>query len=176
MTTATRTSNPMIQSLQSLLRSKDIVMAFTLVVIVGLMLVPLPPLLVDLLVAFSIAVSIGIMLLTMYIRQPMEFSAFPTVLLLVTLLRMGINISVSRLILLNGEAGAIVATFGNLIVGGNYVVGFVIFLILMIIQFVVINSGAGRVAEVAARFTLDAMPGKQLAIDADLNAGLIDES
>jgi len=176
MTTATRTSNPMIQSLQSLLRSKDIVMAFTLVVIVGLMLVPLPPLLVDLLIAFSIAVSIGIMLLTMYIRQPMEFSAFPTVLLLVTLLRMGINISVSRLILLNGEAGAIVATFGNLIVGGNYVVGFVIFLILMIIQFVVINSGAGRVAEVAARFTLDAMPGKQLAIDADLNAGLIDES
>ncbi len=166
----------MIQSLQSLLRSKDIVMAFTLVVIVGLMLVPLPPLLVDLLIAFSIAVSIGIMLLTMYIRQPMEFSAFPTVLLLVTLLRMGINISVSRLILLNGEAGAIVATFGNLIVGGNYVVGFVIFLILMIIQFVVINSGAGRVAEVAARFTLDAMPGKQLAIDADLNAGLIDES
>lgn len=176
MTTATRTSNPMIRSLQSLLRSKDIVMAFTLVVIVGLMLVPLPPLLVDLLVAFSIAISIGIMLLTMYIRQPMEFSAFPTVLLLVTLLRMGINISVSRLILLNGEAGAIVATFGNLIVGGNYVVGFVIFLILMIIQFVVINSGAGRVAEVAARFTLDAMPGKQLAIDADLNAGLIDES
>ncbi|GIV64384.1 MAG: flagellar biosynthesis protein FlhA [Chloroflexota bacterium] len=176
MTTATRTSNPMLQSLQSLLRSKDIVMAFTLVVIVGLMLVPLPPLLVDLLIAFSIAVSIGIMLLTMYIRQPMEFSAFPTVLLLVTLLRMGINISVSRLILLNGEAGAIVATFGNLIVGGNYVVGFVIFLILMIIQFVVINSGAGRVAEVAARFTLDAMPGKQLAIDADLNAGLIDES
>lgn len=176
MTTVTRASNPMIQSLQSLLRSKDIVMAFTLVVIVGLMLVPLPPLLVDLLIAFSIAVSIGIMLLTMYIRQPMEFSAFPTVLLLVTLLRMGINISVSRLILLNGEAGAIVATFGNLIVGGNYVVGFVIFLILMIIQFVVINSGAGRVAEVAARFTLDAMPGKQLAIDADLNAGLIDES
>ncbi len=176
MTTITRTSNPMLQSLQSLLRSKDIVMAFTLVVIVGLMLVPLPPLLVDLLIAFSIAVSIGIMLLTMYINQPMEFSAFPTVLLLVTLLRMGINISVSRLILLNGEAGAIVSTFGNLIVGGNYVVGFVIFLILMIIQFVVINSGAGRVAEVAARFTLDAMPGKQLAIDADLNAGLIDES
>ncbi len=166
----------MLQSLQGLMRSKDIVMAFSLVVIVGLMLVPLPPLLVDLLIAFSIAASIGIMLLTMYIHQPMEFSSFPTVLLLVTLLRMGINISVSRLILLNGEAGAVVATFGNLIVGGNYVVGFVIFLILMIIQFVVINSGAGRVAEVAARFTLDAMPGKQLAIDADLNAGLIDEN
>jgi flagellar biosynthesis protein FlhA len=106
----------------------------------------------------------------------MEFSVFPTVLLLVTLFRLGINVSVSRLILLNGEAGQIITTFGKLIVGGNYVVGVVIFLILMIIQFVVINSGAGRVAEVAARFTLDAMPGKQLAIDADLNAGLIDET
>jgi flagellar biosynthesis protein FlhA len=100
----------------------------------------------------------------------MEFSVFPTVLLLVTLFRLGINVSVSRLILLSGDAGQIITTFGNLIVGGNYVVGVVIFLILMIIQFVVINSGAGRVAEVAARFTLDAMPGKQLAIDADLNA------
>ncbi len=96
-------------------------------------------------------------------------------LLLVTLFRLGLNVSVSRLILLSGEAGQIITTFGNLIVGGNYVVGVVIFLILMVIQFAVINSGAGRVAEVAARFTLDAMPGKQLAIDADLNAGLIDE-
>jgi flagellar biosynthesis protein FlhA len=127
-------------------------------------------------VALSIAASIGIVLLTMFIHQPMEFSVFPTVLLLVTLFRLGINVSVSRLILLSGEAGQIITTFGNLIVGGNYVVGVVIFLILMIIQFVVINSGAGRVAEVAARFTLDAMPGKQLAIDADLNAGLIDET
>ena len=114
--------------------------------------------------------------MTMYIHQPMEFSVFPTVLLLVTLLRLGINISVTRLILLSGNAGKIVETFGNLILGGNYVVGVVIFLMLMIIQFVVINSGAGRVAEVAARFTLDAMPGKQMAIDADLNSGLIDEN
>jgi flagellar biosynthesis protein FlhA len=175
-TTATPNQNPILVALQGLLRSKDIVMALSLVVLVGMLLIPLPAFLIDLAVAFSIAASIGIVLLTMFINQPMEFSVFPTVLLLVTLLRLGINVSVSRLILLNGEAGQIITTFGKLIVGGNYVVGVVIFLILMIIQFVVINSGAGRVAEVAARFTLDAMPGKQLAIDADLNAGLIDET
>lgn len=176
MTTTTTSQNPFLDALQKLLRSKDIVMAFSLVGLVGMLLIPLPAFLVDLTIAISIAFSIGIMLLTMFIRQPMEFSVFPTVLLLVTLLRLGINVSVSRLILLSGEAGQIITTFGRLIVGGNYVVGVVIFLILMIIQFVVINSGAGRVAEVAARFTLDAMPGKQLAIDADLNAGLIDEA
>jgi flagellar biosynthesis protein FlhA len=167
---------PILEPLQRLLRSKDMIMAMTLVLIVALLLIPLPSIMIDLLVAASVALSIGIMLLTMYISSPMEFSSFPTVLLLITLLRMGINISVSRSILLNGEAGKIVETFGNLIVGGNYVVGAVIFIMLMIIQFVVINSGAGRVAEVAARFTLDAMPGKQMAIDADLNAGLIDET
>jgi flagellar biosynthesis protein FlhA len=150
-------------------------MAFALVMIVGMMLLPLPPILIDLLVALNLALSIGIMLLTMYIAQPMEFSVFPTVLLLVTLFRVGLNIAASRSILLNGVAGSAIATFGNIIVGGNYVVGVVIFLILMIIQFSVINNGAGRVAEVAARFTLDAMPGKQMAIDADLNSGLIDE-
>lgn len=162
-------------AVQRLFRSKDMVMAFSLILIVALLILPLPSVIVDLLIAISIAMSIGIVLLTMYISQPMEFSVFPTVLLLITLFRLGINISVSRLILLNGEAGKIVETFGSLIVGGNYVVGVVIFLMLMIIQFIVINSGAGRVAEVAARFTLDAMPGKQMAIDADLNAGLIDE-
>ncbi len=175
-TTATTSQNPILIALQGLLRSKDIVMAFSLVILVGMLLIPLPAFLIDLFVALSIAVSIGIVLMTMFINQPMEFSVFPTVLLLVTLFRLGINVSVSRLILLSGEAGQIITSFGKLIVGGNYVVGVVIFLILMIIQFVVINSGAGRVAEVAARFTLDAMPGKQLAIDADLNAGLIDET
>jgi flagellar biosynthesis protein FlhA len=175
-TTSIAPPNPTVAALQGLLRSKDIVMAFSLVILVGMLLIPLPAFLIDLAVALSIAVSIGILLLTMFINQPMEFSVFPTVLLLVTLFRLGINVSVSRLILLSGEAGQIITTFGKLIVGGNYVVGVVIFLILMIIQFVVINSGAGRVAEVAARFTLDAMPGKQLAIDADLNAGLIDET
>ncbi len=174
---AASAANPAPRSaLSLLLRSKDIVMAFSLVLIVALLVIPLPTGLIDLLVAVSIAISIGIVLITMYIHQPLEFSVFPTVLLLITLLRMGINVSISRSILLNGSAGKIVEAFGNLIVGGNYVVGLVIFMILMINQFVVINSGAGRVAEVAARFTLDAMPGKQLAIDADLNAGLIDET
>ncbi|MCX6059012.1 MAG: flagellar biosynthesis protein FlhA [Chloroflexi bacterium] len=176
MTTTTPVRSPIVVALQGLLRSNDIVMALSLVLLVGMLLIPLPAFLVDLAVALSIAVSMGIVLMTMFIKQPMEFSVFPTVLLLVTLFRLGINVSVSRLILLSGEAGQIITTFGNLIVGGNYVVGVVIFLILMIIQFVVINSGAGRVAEVAARFTLDAMPGKQMAIDADLNAGLIDET
>ena len=151
------------------------VMALTLVLIVALLLVNLPPVLIDVLIAMGVALSIGILLLTMYISQPLEFSSFPTVLLLVTLFRMGVSISVSRSILLNGDAGKVVEAFGNMIIGGNYVVGVVIFLMLMIIQFVVINSGASRVAEVSARFTLDAMPGKQMAIDADLNAGLIDE-
>ena len=176
ISTSPSVRNPFVIALQGLLRSNDIIMALSLVVLVGMLLIPLPAFLIDLAVALSIAVSIGIVLLTMFIKQPMEFSVFPTVLLLVTLFRLGINVSVSRLILLSGEAGQIITTFGNLIVGGNYVVGVVIFLILMIIQFVVINSGAGRVAEVAARFTLDAMPGKQMAIDADLNAGLIDEN
>ncbi len=170
------TQNPIVAALQKLMRSKDIIMALSLVILVGMLLIPLPAFLIDLAVALSIAASISIVLLTMFIKQPMEFSVFPTVLLLITLFRLGINVSVSRLILLSGEAGQIINTFGNLIVGGNYVVGVVIFLILMIIQFVVINSGSGRVAEVAARFTLDAMPGKQMAIDADLNAGLIDEN
>src|SRR5512134_3618714 len=173
--TSAPVKNPILVALEGLLRSKDIVMALSLVILVGMLLIPLPAFIIDLAVALSIAASIGIVLLTMFISQPMEFSVFPTVLLMVTLFRLGLNVSVSRLILSSGEAGQIITTFGNLIVGGNYVVGVVIFLILMIIQFAVINSGAGRVAEVAARFTLDAMPGKQLAIDADLNAGLIDE-
>ncbi len=163
-------------SLQNLLRSKDLALAFGLIIIVGLLIVPMPASAVDLLVVANLALSIGVILLTMYISQPMEFSVFPTFLLLVTLLRLGINISASRLILLEANAGKVIETFGTMIVGGNYVVGVVIFLMLMIIQFVVINSGAGRVAEVSARFTLDAMPGKQLSIDADLNAGLIDET
>ncbi len=174
--TVTTPRSPFLTALQGLLRSNDVVMAVSLVLLVGMLLLPLPAFLVDMAIAASIAMSLGIVLMTMFIKQPMEFSVFPTVLLLVTLFRLGINVSVSRLILLSGDAGQIITTFGNLIVGGNYVVGVVIFLILMIIQFVVINSGAGRVAEVAARFTLDAMPGKQMAIDADLNAGLIDDT
>lgn len=173
MATATQTTN---FNMRTLLSSKDAVMALTLVLIIGLMIVPLPPVAIDLLVVLNIAISVGMILITMYIGRPTEFSAFPTVLLLVTLFRLGINISASRQILLQGNAGKVIETFGNMVVGGNYVIGVVVFIMLMIIQWVVINSGAGRVAEVAARFTLDALPGKQMSIDADLNAGLIDEA
>ncbi|MBP7690416.1 MAG: flagellar biosynthesis protein FlhA [Anaerolineales bacterium] len=161
---------------RALFGSRDVVLVVALLLIVGLMIVPLPPVALDLLVALNIALSIGIMLLAMYIPRPVDFNAFPSILLLVTLFRLGLNIATSRSILLNGDAGKVIATFGDFVVGGNYVVGIVVFLMLMVIQFLVITNGAGRVAEVAARFTLDAMPGKQLSIDADLNAGLIDET
>ncbi|HRE27603.1 MAG TPA: FHIPEP family type III secretion protein, partial [Anaerolineales bacterium] len=138
---------------RSLIGSRDAVLVVALILILGLMIVPLPPLLLDLLIAGNLALSVGVILLAMYIKQPMEFSAFPSVLLLITLLRMGINIAATRLILLGGDAGRVIATFGDFVVGGNYVVGVVVFVILMIIQFVVITNGAGRVAEVSARFT-----------------------
>lgn len=160
---------------QTLLKSNDMVMALAVVLLIGMMIVPLPSAVVDILVVVNLALSLGVMLLSLYISRPMDFSIFPSVLLMITLFRLGLNISTSRLILLNGDAGQVVTVFGNLVVGGNYVVGVVIFLMLMIIQFAVITNGAGRVAEVAARFTLDAMPGKQLSIDADLNAGVINE-
>lgn len=171
-------SNPAatVPSFKGLLKSKDMALAIGLVGIIALLIVPLPASMVDALIVMNMAVSVGVMLLSMYIKKPLEFSVFPTFLLLLTLFRLGINIATTRLILLEGNAGQVVSAFGNLVVGGNYVVGVVIFLILMIIQFVVINSGASRVAEVSARFTLDAMPGKQLSIDADMNAGLIDET
>jgi len=162
-------------SLRTLMRSNDAILALAVLLIIGLGIVPLPPLAVDLLVAFNFALSVGIILIAMYIREPLDFSVFPSVLLLVTLFRLGLNVATSRLILLEAEGGKVVDTFGNFLVGGNYVVGVVIFLTLMIIQFVVITNGSGRVAEVSARFTLDAMPGKQLSIDADLNAGMITE-
>src|SRR5690606_19403518 len=135
----------------------------------------------DLFLAFSIAVSVGILLMAVYARKPLDFSTFPSVLLITTLLRLSLNVASTRNILLNGPsdgtaaAGEIIKSFGEFVVGGNYAVGIVIFLILVVINFIVITKGAGRVAEVSARFTLDAMPGKQMAIDADLNAGLIDD-
>src|SRR5204863_2493735 len=122
-----------------------------------------------------VAFALVMLLVGMYITEPLQFSAFPSLLLIATLFRLALNVSASRLILLHGHAGSVIASFGSFVVGGNYVVGVVIFLILIVIQFVVITNGAGRVAEVAARFTLDAMPGKQMSIDADLNAGSIDE-
>ncbi|NMB58882.1 MAG: EscV/YscV/HrcV family type III secretion system export apparatus protein, partial [Chloroflexi bacterium] len=156
-------------------KSNDMVMAFGVVMLVCMMIIPIPAALVDVLVIMNLAMSLGVMLLALYIARPMDFSIFPSLLLVITLFRLGLNISISRLILIEGAAGEVVKVFGNLVIGGNYVVGVVIFLMLMIIQFAVITNGAGRVAEVAARFTLDAMPGKQLSIDADLNAGIINE-
>ncbi|MGE0493514.1 MAG: flagellar biosynthesis protein FlhA [Vulcanimicrobiota bacterium] len=139
------------------------------------MVLPLPSVLLDVFLTFSIAFSLAILMVAMYTRKPLEFSVFPPLLLLVTLGRLALNVASTRLILLEGFAGDVIATFGRFVVGGNYVVGIVIFLILVLIQFVVITNGAGRVAEVAARFTLDALPGKQMSIDADLSAGLISQ-
>ena len=146
------------------------------VMLVILMIVPIPPLLLDLLLTINIAIALLIIGVALYAENALQFSVFPTLLLIVTLFRLSLNITATRSILLHGYAGEVINFFGNVVIGGNYAVGFVIFLILIVIQFVVITNGAGRVAEVAARFTLDAMPGKQLAIDADLNAGLITEA
>ncbi|PZS25864.1 MAG: flagellar biosynthesis protein FlhA [Pseudonocardiales bacterium] len=145
------------------------------VAIIVMMVVPLPAFIIDILIAANITGSLVIVLITMYVRRPIEFSVFPSLLLVATLFRLALNVSATRLVLLNGFAGHVINAFGHFVVGGSLVVGLVIFLILIVIQFIVITNGAGRVAEVGARFTLDAMPGKQMAIDADLNAGLIDE-
>ncbi len=154
----------------------DLIIVSGVVLIVLMMIIPLPPVLLDLLLTLNISLAILILLLTMNVNHPLELSIFPSLLLIATLYRLALNVSSTRLILLEGYAGNIINAFGNFVVGGNYVVGFVVFLILVIIQFVVITKGAERVAEVAARFTLDAMPGKQMSIDADLNSGLINES
>ncbi|GAW32147.1 flagellar biosynthesis protein FlhA [Carboxydocella sp. JDF658] len=157
-------------------RNSDIVVAGAVIMMILLMVIPLPPRLLDVLLTINISLSLVILLVTMYIKDALEFSAFPTLLLVMTLYRLSLNVSSTRLILGNrGEAGEIIRTFGEFVIGGNAVVGFIIFLILVVIQFLVITKGAERVSEVAARFTLDAMPGKQMSIDADLNAGLIND-
>src|SRR6201989_803615 len=143
--------------------------------VVVMMVVPLPAALLDLVITLNIAGALAIVVSTMYVPKAVDFAAFPSLLLFTTLLRLAINVSVTRLILLHGDAGNVIHAFGHFVVGGNLVVGLVIFLILIVIQFIVITNGAGRVAEVAARFTLDAMPGKQMAIDAELKAGSSDE-
>jgi flagellar biosynthesis protein FlhA len=163
------------RSLGRLTKYSDILVAGLVVLILVMMVVPLPAFLLDALLVLNITCALVILLLTMYTKDALEFSSFPSMLLIATLFRLALNVSSTRLILLHGYAGRVIEAFGNFVVGGNYVVGMVVFIILVIIQFVVITNGAGRVAEVAARFTLDAMPGKQMAIDADLNAGLIDE-
>ncbi|HEU4587356.1 MAG TPA: flagellar biosynthesis protein FlhA [Gemmatimonadales bacterium] len=154
----------------------EIWLALAVVMVVGLLVVPLPPMLLDGLLATSIALSVVVLLVTVSTKDPLEFSIFPSLLLLLTLLRLGLNVSTTRLILSEGKAGHVIEAFGSAVIGGNYVVGMVIFLILIVINFMVITKGAGRIAEVAARFTLDAMPGRQMSIDADLGAGIIDEN
>ncbi len=159
--------------LDRLLDNSDVAIAVVVVGIVVMMILPLPPFLLDILITANISAALAIVLATLYTTEPLQFSVFPSLLLVATLFRLGLNISSTRLILLDGHAGEVIASFGNFVVGGNVVVGLIVFTILVVIQFVVITNGAGRVAEVAARFTLDAMPGKQMAIDADLNAGVI---
>lgn len=162
--------------LNRLTKYSDMVIAIAVISIVVIMIIPLPTLLLDILLTFNISFALVLLLVSMYTTEPLQLSIFPSLLLITTLLRLSLNVSATRLILLHGYAGEVITAFGNFVVGGNPVVGFVVFIILVVIQFIVITKGAERVAEVAARFTLDAMPGKQMAIDADLNAGLITEA
>jgi len=157
-------------------QNSDILLALGLIFILGLMVIPLPPFMLDFLLALNITMSILVLIVSLYINNPLDISVFPGLLLVLTLFRLGLNISSTRLVLIEGYAGQVIDTFGQFVVGGNYIVGFIVFIILVIIQFIVIVKGSGRISEVAARFTLDAMPGKQMAIDADLNAGLLNES
>jgi flagellar biosynthesis protein FlhA len=161
--------------LTRLMAHNDVVFAVGLAGVLATLLIPLPTFMIDLLLSMSLAVSVGTMVVVLSTREPIEFSTFPSLLLFVTLFRLSLNVASTRLILIQGDAGAIIRTFGNFVVGGNLVVGLVVFLILVIIQFVVITKGAERISEVSARFNLDAMPGKQMAIDADLNAGMVGE-
>ena len=167
-------------SVFELLRSGDIALATGVMGLIVILIVPMPPLLVDMLLAISIVFSVMILMTSLFIQRPLEFSSFPTVLLIATMLRLGLNLATTRLILSEGHngtdaAGHVIEAFGQFITRGNFVIGIVVFIILVIVNFIVITKGSGRIAEVAARFSLDAMPGKQMAIDADLSAGLIDE-
>lgn len=159
----------------NILKNNDIILAIGVVIIVVMMIIPLPPMILDILLTFNISLSIIILLICLFIKEPLEYSSFPIILLVSTIFRLGLNISSTRLILLYGSAGDVIHSFGEFVVGGNYIVGFIIFILLVVINFMVITGGATRVAEVTARFTLDSMPGKQLSIDADLNSGLISE-
>jgi len=148
--------------------------------IISMLILPLPPFLLDVLFTFNIVIGLVIIMIAINVSRPLEFSSFPSILLLATMLRLGLNVASTRVVLVNGHegpdaAGKVIEAFGEFVIAGNYLVGFIIFSILMIINFIVVTKGAGRVSEVIARFTLDAMPGKQMSIDADLNAGVIDQ-
>src|SRR5580765_264890 len=162
--------------MRKLFRHGDLWLVVALFGTILLLILPVAPVLLDLMLTVSIALSLLTLLVILYLRTPAEFTGFPTLLLFITLYRLALNVASTRLILLDGYAGHIIEAFGNFVVRGNYVVGMVVFCILVLINFIVITKGAGRIAEVAARFTLDAMPGKQMAIDAELNAGLINET
>ena len=156
-------------------------MPFIILLIMSMLIVPLPTLLLDLLFTVNILTGLIIIMVSVHVSRPLEFSSFPSILLLATMLRLSLNVASTRVVLVNGHqgpeaAGDVIAAFGEFVIGGDYVVGFIIFMILMIINFIVVTKGAGRVSEVIARFTLDALPGKQMAIDADLNAGVIDQA
>ena len=155
--------------------NQDIIIAIGILFIVLMMIIPMPALMLDILLALNLTMAVVIFLMTVFTTNVLQMSVFPTLLLITTLFRLALNVSSTRLILLNGSAGQIIQAFGDFVIGGNYVVGIIIFLILVIVQLIVVTNGSGRVAEVSARFTLDAMPGKQMSIDADLNSGLIDE-
>ena len=177
--------NPLIQQLQQWLGPnakaiRALMAPLVVVMILAMMVLPLAPFVLDLLFTFNIAMALMVMMVAAYMIRPLDFAAFPAVILLTTLLRLSLNVASTRVVLLHGHTGAdaagkVIEAFGNFLVGGNFAVGLVVFAILVVINFIVITKGAGRIAEVAARFTLDAMPGKQMAIDADLNAGLIDD-
>lgn len=160
----------------AVMKHSDILVALAIITIVVMMIIPLPTVILDIFLAFNITLSLTIVMVAIYNVEPLQFSVFPSLLLVTTLFRLALNVSSTRLILLEGYAGEVITAFGNFVVGGNAIVGFIVFVILIIIQFIVITKGAERVAEVAARFTLDAMPGKQMSIDADLNAGLIGDA
>lgn len=160
---------------KNITKNLDVITAFGVIGIVSMIILPIPTILLDIMLTFNITLAIVIILLTMFTIEVLDFSVFPTLLLITTLYRLGLNVSSTRLILSRGYAGEVISAFGGFVTGNNYIVGAVIFIIIVVIQFIVITNGAGRVAEVAARFTLDAMPGKQMSIDADLNAGVISD-
>jgi type III secretion protein V len=153
---------------------QDLMLIALLVAVIFMMILPLPTVIVDILVAVNMSVAVILLMVAIYLKSPLQFTSFPSVLLVTTLFRLALGISTTRLILLHGNAGHIIDTFGKFVVGGNLVVGIVVFLIITIVQFIVVTKGSERVAEVSARFSLDAMPGKQMSIDSDMRAGNID--
>src|SRR5579885_2865088 len=177
---ANKVTLPSLAQLSVLLRRGDLALALVVLAILVVLILPLPPLVLDFSLAVSITFSVLILMTSLFTHAPLEFSAFPTVLLISTMLRLSLNLASTRLILSHGHegtaaAGHVIEAFGSFVMGGNFVIGIIVFAILVTVNFVVITKGSGRIAEVAARFHLDSMPGKQMAIDADLNAGLIDE-